>query len=156
MHIERQKVKCESVSCSVMCVFFPTVRTIALQAPLSIGFTGKKSGVGSHSLLQGIFLTQGWKLGFLHCRQILYHLSHRVGDHIKMPVLLCWLGQSRRYFTSSWLSGGHCSLSMDHTLSISRSWVFVAGLPQSVFLLPKHFLPFQIQWIFVEEAKMIL
>ena len=70
MHIERQKVKCESVSCSVMCVFFPTVRTIALQAPLSIGFTGKKSGVGSHSLLQGIFLTQGLNLGLLNCKQI--------------------------------------------------------------------------------------
>ena len=27
--------------------------------------------------LQGIFLTQGSNLGFLHCRQILYHLSHQ-------------------------------------------------------------------------------
>ena len=31
----------------------------------------------SHSLLQGIFLTQGSNLGLLHCRQILYHLSHQ-------------------------------------------------------------------------------
>ena len=37
---------------------------------------GKNNGVGSHSLLQGIFLTQGSNLGLLHCRQILYHLSH--------------------------------------------------------------------------------
>ena len=29
-----------------------------------------------HSLLQEIFLTQGSNLGLLHCRQILYHLSH--------------------------------------------------------------------------------
>ena len=36
---------------------------------------GKNTGVGSHSLLQGIFLTQELSLGFLHCRQILYHLS---------------------------------------------------------------------------------
>ena len=28
------------------------------------------------SLLQGIFLIQGLNLGLLHCRQILYHLSH--------------------------------------------------------------------------------
>ena len=28
------------------------------------------------SLLQGIFQTQGSNLGLLHCRQILYHLSH--------------------------------------------------------------------------------
>ena len=30
-----------------------------------------------HSLLQGIFLTQGLNLGRLHCRQIIYHLSHK-------------------------------------------------------------------------------
>ena len=34
-------------------------------------------GLGSHSLLQGIFPTQGLNLGLLHCRWILYHLSHR-------------------------------------------------------------------------------
>ena len=32
---------------------------------------GKNTGVGSHSLLQGIFLTQGSNLGLLHCRHIL-------------------------------------------------------------------------------------
>ena len=37
---------------------------------------GKKAGVGSHFLLQGIFLTQGANPGLLPCRQILYHLSH--------------------------------------------------------------------------------
>ena len=39
--------------------------------------SGKKTGVGSHSFLQGIFPTQGLNLGFLHCRQILYLLSHQ-------------------------------------------------------------------------------
>ena len=34
-------------------------------------------GVGSYSLLQGIFLAQGLNLGLLHCRQILYCLSHQ-------------------------------------------------------------------------------
>ena len=38
---------------------------------------GKNTGVGSHSLLQGIFLTQRSNLGLLHCRQILYHLSRQ-------------------------------------------------------------------------------
>ena len=32
---------------------------------------------GSHSLLQGIFPTPGSNLGLLHCRQILYCLSHQ-------------------------------------------------------------------------------
>ena len=37
----------------------------------------KNIGVGSHFHLQGIFPTQGLNPGFLHCRQILYHLSHQ-------------------------------------------------------------------------------
>ena len=37
---------------------------------------GKNTGVGCHSLLQEIFPTQGSNLGLLHCRQILYRLSH--------------------------------------------------------------------------------
>ena len=36
---------------------------------------GKDTGVGGHSLLQGIFLIQGSNPGLPHCRQILYHLS---------------------------------------------------------------------------------
>ena len=38
---------------------------------------GKNTAVGSRSLLQGIFPTKGSNLGFLHCRQILYCLSHQ-------------------------------------------------------------------------------
>ena len=38
---------------------------------------GKNTGVGSHSLLQGILLIQGSNLHLLHCKQIFfYHLSH--------------------------------------------------------------------------------
>ena len=48
---------------------------------------GKNIGVGCHSLLQGTLPMQGLKLGLQHCRQILYHLSHR-GSH---NVLMCSL-----------------------------------------------------------------
>ena len=37
---------------------------------------GQNTGVGSLSLLQGIFPTQGSNPGFPHCRQILYQLSY--------------------------------------------------------------------------------
>ena len=37
----------------------------------------KNTGVGSQSLLQGIFLTQESKWSLLHCRQILYQLSYQ-------------------------------------------------------------------------------
>ena len=38
---------------------------------------GQNTGVGNLSLLQGIFPTQGLNPGFLHCRWILYQLSHK-------------------------------------------------------------------------------
>ena len=42
-------------------------------------FPGENTGVGCHFLLQGIFLSQGLNLGFLHCQQIVYGLSYQGG-----------------------------------------------------------------------------
>ena len=42
---------------------------------------GQNSGVGNLSLLQRIFPTQGFYPDLLHCRQILYQLSHRGSTH---------------------------------------------------------------------------
>ena len=52
---------------------FATPWTVACQALPSMEFSGKNTGVGSHSLLPGIFPTQGSKPGLLHCREMLYH-----------------------------------------------------------------------------------
>ena len=49
-------------------------------------FSGKNTGVGCHFLFQGIFPTQGSNLSFLHCRQILYHLSHQ-GSPMKVHTV---------------------------------------------------------------------
>ena len=38
---------------------FVTLWILARQAPLSVGFSSKDTGVGCHFLLQGIFQTQG-------------------------------------------------------------------------------------------------
>ena len=43
---------------------------------------GKNTRVGSLSLLQGIFPTQRSNPGLLHCRQILYQLSHKGSPRI--------------------------------------------------------------------------
>ena len=54
-------------------------RSPALQAdslPAEPPGKPKNTGVGNLSLLQQIFLTQGLKWGLLHCRWILYQLSH--------------------------------------------------------------------------------
>ena len=49
-----------------------TTRTIAHQLLCPWDFPGKNTGVGYHSLLQRIFLTQGSNLCPLHCRQIFF------------------------------------------------------------------------------------
>ena len=59
---------------------FATPWTVALQAPLSMGFSRQEYKSGqpfSGDLLQGIFPTQGSNMGLLHCRQILNHMSHQ-------------------------------------------------------------------------------
>ena len=54
---------------------------------------GKNIGVGSHSLLQETFLNQGLNSGLLHCRWILYLLSHEGGpkcpkEYIELFVVI--------------------------------------------------------------------
>ena len=52
---------------------------------------GKNTGVGCHALLQGIFLTQG----LLHCRQILYCLSHQLPIWVLNECLLIERGRGK-------------------------------------------------------------
>ena len=47
---------------------------------------GKNTGVGSHSLPQGIIPIQGLNPGFLHCWQILYYLSHQGSYWLYTPT----------------------------------------------------------------------
>ena len=67
---------CVCVSRSVLSNSLQSCGLWPIRLLCSWDFPGKNSGVGSHSLLQGIFLTQGLNPGFLHCRQILCHVSH--------------------------------------------------------------------------------
>ena len=56
---------------------FVTPWTAARQAPLSMDFPGKNTGVDCHLLLRGILRTQGWNSRLLpvSCigRRVLYH-----------------------------------------------------------------------------------
>ena len=66
---------CQLLSCVQL---FATSWTAAHQSPLVQGNSpGKNTGVSYHALLQGIFPTQGLNPGLLHCRRILYQLSHQ-------------------------------------------------------------------------------
>ena len=71
-------LKCHVCVQSLSCVqLFVIPWTTVHQAPLSMGFSRQEYRMGSHALLQGIFPTQGSNPGLLHCRQILYPLSHQ-------------------------------------------------------------------------------
>ena len=68
--------------------WYPTLQPHGLQPT---GFlcpwdSGKNTGVGSHSLLQAIFLTQRRNPGVLQCRQILYHVSYQGRGKYPIPT----------------------------------------------------------------------
>ena len=65
-------MKSESESCSVLS---DSLQPRGLYSPWNS--PGRNTGVGSHSLLQGIFPTLGLSPGLPQCRQILYQLSHK-------------------------------------------------------------------------------
>ena len=62
-------------SCLILCN--PIDRSLPVSSVHGI-LPSKNTGVGSYSLLQEIFTTQGLNPCLLHCKQILYHLSHHV------------------------------------------------------------------------------
>ena len=103
---------------------------------------GKNPGVGCHALLQGIFLTQGSNPGVLHCRRILYHLSHQGS-----PRILEWVadpfsrGSSQamnwtrvsciagRFFTSWATREAHCLLKGNlSSISMEEDQIWVGRL----------------------------
>ena len=71
---------CESTSRSVMSNSLQPIDNSPWNSP------GQNTGVGSLSLLQGIFTTQGLKQGLSHCSKILYQLRHK-----RSPRILEWV-----------------------------------------------------------------
>ena len=122
-----------SIPCasSLSCIqLFATPWTVAHLAPLSMGILRARILEDCHALLQRIFPIQGSNPGLLHCRQILYHLSHQGSPSIPSegewfffisPIapgkyLIC-----RRYFTSL------CSI--EHSKHTCFSHLVMSKLP---------------------------
>ena len=83
---------------------------------------GQNTGVGSHSLLQGILLTQGSKPGLLHWRQILYQgLSH----------------QGLRYTSEQILTSVECIEEIECYLNLTTFKLCFKLLPQPFFIKNK-------------------
>ena len=70
---------CESssVSCSVVSDYLQPHELEPTRLLCPWNSSGKNTGVNCYSYLQGIFQNQGSNPGLLHCRQILYRLSHQ-------------------------------------------------------------------------------
>ena len=90
---------------------------------------GQNTGVGSHSLLQEIFPTQGSNPGPLHYRQILYQLSHQGSPRILEWVAILFSRRSSRPRDQTWVSciaGGFSSLSQQGS-PLQVDWRAVRG-----------------------------
>ena len=70
--------------CVCVCVLVTHSHSVTHQDPLSMDFSRQEYWVGCHSLLQGIFLTQGSNLGLL--RHILYCLSHQESPNFNLDA----------------------------------------------------------------------
>ena len=83
----------------------------------------KNTGVGSLSLLQGIFLTQESNQGLLQCRRILYQVSHQ-GSTITV-------GRKRIYWVNESFLGGWCAG------DLTCRWLFIDPLSCAVWMCGK-------------------
>ena len=86
-----------------------TINYSLLGSSVHVDSPGKNTGVGCHTLLQGIFPTQGYSPGILYCRQILYHLSHQRSPRIQEWVVYPFsrgTSQPRNQTRVSYIAGG--------------------------------------------------
>ena len=124
-----ESVLCYCLMKSLVCVIIQLCLTLwspgpclpACQAPLSMEFSSKNIGVGRHSFLQGIFLTQGSNPDLPPCGQILYHLSNwgnpdEIIERCQLhPVnWWCWVHLCPYWFSACWI----CSFPMEEYWSL--------------------------------------
>ena len=103
---------------------------------------GPNPGVGSLSLLQKIFPTQGLNPGLLHCRQIFYQLSHkgspRIPDWVAYPFS-SGSSQPRNWTRVSCTAGGF--FTNGAIRPVSNLWSVTLCWFKAPFRVPRHFTP---------------
>ena len=85
--LKKELEKSESISHPVMSDSLQPHGLQPVRLLYSWNSPGKNTGLGCHSLLQGIFPIWGLNPGILHCRQILYCLSHQGSPQF---ILIGW------------------------------------------------------------------
>ena len=94
---------------------------------------GQNTGVGSDFLLQGIFPIQGLNPGLLHCRQILYHLSHQGSPFIHFCSIQ--LLSRVRLFETPLTAAGQASVSITNSWSSPKVMSFQSVMPSNHLIL---------------------
>ena len=112
---------------------------------------GQNSGVGSLSLLQGIFPVQGSNPGLPHCGQILYQLSHQGSprrlEWVAYPFsrgsywprngtgVSCTAGSFFKlsYLGKPWIAERLMSLDSLRTVTYQEAWVIEENLGRTIF-----------------------
>ena len=110
---------------------------------------GKSTGVGCHFLLQGIFLTQGFNSGLLHCRQTLYHLSHQGSPKdIFSLFMLYQLHCSQTCRILKDLLKSHFKLLIPVVVHLKTAYQLrlfkdcISSFPHNVFQFPRYIMPY--------------
>ena len=124
----------ESVSCSIVSNSLRPHRLYPCKLLCSWNSLGKNTGVGCHSLLQGIFPTQRSNprlLHLLHCRWILYHWATRKPIKVRVFKILC-------VFVYTLYIQAQC-ISL-HSTSAIASWFSIlsssgSGCPEAAIIL---------------------
>ena len=99
---------------------------------LILNIVKQNTGVGSLSLLQGIFFpAQGSNPGLPHCRQILYQLSCKGSPWNRQCMIICkWWGREKSIGVPHWwpelLSGWCCYLMRGRRESGKNGWEWVS------------------------------
>ena len=103
--------------------------TVAYWAPLSMGFSRQEYWSGLPFPSPENLPDPGIDLGLLHCRQMLYHLSHK-GSPVEVSVQL--LLSCVRLFATPWTVAYHVPLSME--FSREECWSGLHSLLQGEIL----------------------
>ena len=102
---------------------------------------GQNTGVGSLSLLQGIFPTQILNLGLPHCRQILYQLSHKGSQSTHIMATACpvtWTRENKWTVTVKWCTREEKADSPATGSAQLKQWRCVPDRVVSASLGPLH------------------
>ena len=103
-------------------------------------FPGKNTGMGSHSLLERIFQTQGLNPGLLHCRWILHHLSHMNPFQVPPMELFSPFSSVQslshvRLFAIPWTAAFQASLSITNSWSLLKLMSVESMMPSNHLIL---------------------